>query len=126
MNIPTDHPFRTFLADCETLLERHGKAQGAFVGGTFFRGARVFDSPGLKVSQGDGKRLDIEIKYVNEGHQNVTTNPVFCRDVNGEVYRTHGEWHFGKERVRRLLAGETPDTPIRIGRSEKGWSVGLD
>lgn len=126
MNLTPEHPMYAFVADCEELLQRHGTVQDAFVNGTYTRNAKVFDTPGLCVSQASSQGLEIEIKYLLGDRERPITNPVFCRDAKGEVYRTHGEWHYGKERVKRLLAGESPQTPIRIGKGENGWSAGLD
>jgi hypothetical protein len=120
-----DHPIHQFIADCEKLLTQHGKPAGQFVNGSLYRDALVFDTPGLNIAKGPGQELEISIKYIND-RGSVTDNPVVCRAENGDIYRTHGEWSFGRKRVARLLAGETPDTPIALGKGESGWTEGLD
>ena len=123
---PTRHPILAFIADCEILLDRHGRSKAAFVGGTLFQDAVVFESPGLTVKKGAGMRLQIDITYVRDGEERRTTNPVVERNEKGELYRIHGEWQYAKVRVASLLAGQTPDTPIHVGPNGQGWSVGLD
>lgn len=122
---PRKSPMHEFVAQCEALLAKHGTPQAAFVNGQLLRKTQVYDTPGLKVAAGADQELEISIKYQDTDGRK-TTNPVYCRDANGEVYRTHGEYHFGKERVRRLLAGETPEGPIMLGKGDDGWTAGLD
>lgn len=117
--------FNLFVAQCEKLLERAVK-KTAFVNGQMYSDARIFESPGLNVGAGPGQELEIEIVYKNDGRPGVTQKPVLCRDESGRVYRTHGEWSFARRRLERLLSGESPDTPIRLGKDENGWTTGLD
>ena len=117
--------FFAFVADCERLLQQHGAPGGQFVGGTFSRDAFIYDTPGLKVVRSPDNALQINVRYLGEdGYKG--DNPVIERNAKGEFYRTHGEWHYGRKRVQRLLAGETPQERITLGPGVGGWTAGLD
>lgn len=121
----SDYSIQQFIADCETLLARHSQPQANFVGGTLRRDTRSFESPGLIVLGGKGQELEISICYVRDDKPGTINNPVVMRDEDGKIYRIHGEWSYGKKRVARLLAGETPTEPILLGKGESGWTEGL-
>lgn len=130
MSQPTPEAVAQFLQDCETLLQRHGKPESSFVGGTYYQDALVFDTPGLTVKRGPQKCLEVRIHYLLEGEvpgqSRPHSNPVLERDEAGTLYRYHGEWSYGRRRLGRLLAGESPSTPIQLGKGPSGWREGLD
>ncbi len=82
------------------------------------------------MKSGRGQELEIEIHYFYKSdrtsEESVMNNPVVCRDEQGNIYRTHGEWRYAKHRLQRLLAGEAPAEPIRLGKDDAGWSAGID
>ena len=119
MNPTSANPFDLFIGDCEVALALYGTAQSG--------GARVLDTPGLYVRKGEGLSLDIRIRYVTQYGSCVADNPVACRDANGRLYRTHGEWVYALQRVKRLLAGERPQAPIRVNLAcDNAYKAGLD
>jgi hypothetical protein len=115
-----------FVEQCEALLAAHGQTKAQFVNGTLRRDATVYEMPGLNVAKYGDKELEISIEYFRSESGKPLSNPVYCRDADGKVYRTHGEWSYAIERVRRLTAGETPDQPIQLGKGTRGWTEGLD
>lgn len=121
-----DYTIHQFIADCETLLARHGEPGSKFVGGTLRNSTPVFETPGLVVVGGKGKELEIRIIYRRPDDSHTTDNPVVLRAEDGEIYRTHGEWSYAKRRVARLMGGESPEEPIQLGKGESGWTEGLD
>lgn len=121
-----DQTFHKFVADCEQLLQRDGKPAVQFVVGTLHRQALTVDTPGLQVKSGQGLELEIAIRYLVPETGRVTENPVVYRDKDGTIFRSHGEWSYGKKRVERLLAGDNPAEPIKLGKGELGWTTGLD
>ena len=122
------NPYHAFIADCENLLASRGAVLAfAGVNGYGRTSARVLDTPGLYIAAGEGKELEITIRYTDIRTGRQTENPVAGRDAQGDLYRTHGEWVYGIKRVERLLAGETPDAPIRVDMSaDSGYKSGLD
>ena len=123
--MPETNPFKQFVAQCESLLAIQGRPKTCFVNGSLHRDANAFDTPGIEIVSGPGRSLEITLKYRTPEGQ-VRSNPVVCRSETGEVYRCHGEWQYGVERVRRLSAGEYPNGPITLGPGAQGWTAGLD
>lgn len=113
-----DYGFKSgkeFVAACRKVLELYGEDVKQW-GGT----QRRFKDLGLEIESREGQELVIEYTYLRK-NGGTLNNPVIMVGKDGEIFRCHGEWTYGRQRVWGYL-NDPVTTKLAAGLIESHYA----
>lgn len=87
-----------FVRTCRDLLSVRGKLVSDHIGGGL-----MFTDGGLHLHEKRDGSLTVTYYYGDANGRPTTNNPVIMTDERGKMFRCHGEWRKGIDRVQQYL-----------------------